>query len=159
MEQMKQTNRMIQFPTLTGIRVSSIRTGAPFQHHVVLLLPIDKAIEKKLDSKVPFKIKWNDSYYTVHPRNVFAYGEIDLDSDEDIDTIYDCKIALPDSGIWIYSNYDYKTNTAKIIDNKLLQYTSFDNLKIFTQCYGMIGCPKEVLLFKVYAPFINRQIK
>lgn len=150
---------MIQFPILTGIRVSSIRTGAPYQHHVTLLLPIDKNIEKKLDKKETFDIKWNDRLFRVHPRNVFAYGEINLNNDDDIDTIYDCKIAFPDSGIWIYSNYDYKTNTAKIIDNKLLQYTSFDNLKIFLQCYGMIGCPKEVLLFKVYAPFINRQIK
>ena len=97
--------------------------------------------------------------YRVFPRNVFAYGTIDLNNDDDIETIYDCKITYPDSGIWVYSNYNYKTNTAKVIDNKLLQYTSFDNLKIFLQCYGMIGCPKQVLLFKVYAPFNNKQTR
>lgn len=159
MEELKSSDRVIHFPIVEGIKVSSIRTGPAFQHHMTIMLPIDDKIEKKIDNKKTFNIQWNGHDYLVKPKNVFAYGEINLEDEDDIDIIYKCNIAIPDDGIWVYSDYDYKTNTSKYRDGKLLQYTSYDNLKIFKQCYGMLGCPKSILLFKVYAPYIVRQTR
>lgn len=157
--ELKIIEKTIEFPTLSGIKVSWLRTGPACNHHMTVMLPIDDKIEKKLDKKETFDIEWNGRKFRVMPRNVFAYGELNLNDEDDIELIYECKISIPDDGIWIYSDYNYKTNTTKTKDGRILQYTSFDNYKIIRQAYGMLGCPKKIILFKVYAPYIVHQIR
>lgn len=157
--ELKSIEKTIDFPILSGIKVSWLRTGPACNHHMTIMLPIDDNIENKLDKKETFDILWNDHKYRIKPRNVFCYGEINLNDEDDIELIYECNISIPDSGIWVYSDYNYKTNTVKTRDGKLLQYTSFDNYKIIKQCYGMLGCPKKIVIFKVYAPYIAQRIR
>lgn len=89
---------------------------------------------------------------SILEKNIFLYGEIDLDNEEDIKLINkfnfidEChSIENPN---WIYSGFDYNTATCVTINNKLCGHPTWDNLTWFKYCYALIGKPKRIIVYK-----------
>jgi len=89
--------------------------------------------------------------FSIIPRNIYCYGEVNFDDhSSDLDTIdgFNWFSGMIDKGVVIPSNYDYETHSA-LSDLKKPRWTETFSPAVAAQItHGMLGKPKRIIIFK-----------
>ena len=80
---------------------------------------------------------------------ILTYGEIDINKQNDLNTIKGLKLINQDYGNWVPSNFNYKNATVKTIEGIVKEYTTFDPILNFKYCHCRLGKPKRVIIYNV----------
>ena len=131
-----------------GVALSHFKDS--FGKHTIYLEPIDSSIEKQIDisaKKYGSVQYWKNDKCIATAKQIFCYGEIDLDKEEDWDLIGRFNIYPPDGG-WMYSNVDFETGIVVSVDRKFKQFQTWDCFKWFEYNYMLIGCPKRIIIYR-----------
>lgn len=83
----------------------------------------------------------------INQKDIYMYGEINLDSDDDLDIIERFNL-VDERGNWIYSNFDYDAGTVTSIDRKFKQYQTWNPIDWFAYCHCLIGKPERIIVYK-----------
>lgn len=115
----------------------------------VILKPLTEEEEQRIDkSKLYYgEIRYYESKdkYIVG-RNIYMYGEINLDDDNDLDVIERFDLVPKDFGKMLI-NFDYDKGTYTT-ENGIAKTTfTSDPIEWFKYCYCQIGKPKRVIVY------------
>lgn len=83
----------------------------------------------------------------INQKDIYMYGEIDLDSDDDLDIIEKFNL-IDERGNWMYSNFDYDAGTITTIERKLKQFQTWNPVLWFAYCHCLIGKPQRIIVYK-----------
>lgn len=115
-------------------------------------LIIDKS---KQDENIVFTTK---DGFVLHPCDIYLYGELDLNNEEDINLIKSKDLLSDD--VWSNSIlFSDMTDDGVVTSNEegiFKKYPTWDRLKWFMYNYILIGKPKRIIIFKVTKSQINR---
>lgn len=134
---------------LNGIRKRTMlcRIKEPRGLMAVMMCSITKEQEEELDEKQSIVI--NNT--TVDIDRIYCYGQIDINNEEDRRYIERFNLVDQDTGGIIYSDYDYETGIAPVIDNKTMIYSTFKPIKWFKYNHLLIGKPERIIVFKCFS--------
>ena len=114
--------------------------------------PITEKEEERIDksSKYYGEIRHvRSDGYIIPSKDIYLYGEVDLDNDEDINNIE--KFNLIDSKSsacnWIYSNFDFENGCFTTIDGIAKGYPIWDAFTWFLFNYVLLGKPKRIIIY------------
>lgn len=129
---------------LLGIRQKAIlsRTKNIGEDTFTVIRPLTAAQEKELDDTEKVIIDGKH----ISRKSIYIYGEVNLDSKEDIDTIAKFDLVSPDGGT-IYSNFDYAKGCATFDEHVKFRLT-YDVLDWFKYNYCLIGKPARIVIYE-----------
>lgn len=115
------------------------------------MIGISEEEENKIDNigNNILTIKRGDREFTITGKQIYCYGEVDFNSQDDLDVIENFNFLnyLGSVGIGFYSNYDYKEH-ACYSDTKRVQWTETWSPSLLAQyAHAMLGKPQRILLF------------
>lgn len=112
---------------------------------VVVMIPITEEQEKEIDDNGYINI----NNLKVATNNIYCYGNIDINNDDDAETIikFDL-IGKGDDDNYIYSGYDYEKGIVVFDGNVAKTYPISDRIEWFKYNYLLIGKPERVLIYK-----------
>ena len=87
--------------------------------------------------------------YIVQDKDIYIYGEVNLDDKEDINII--TSFNLVDEELnknWVYSNFDFEKGTFTTKDGIAKTYPTSDALLWFKYNYVLLGKPKRIIIYK-----------
>lgn len=99
---------------------------------------ITEAEEKKIDKGT----------YHVPNNDIFFYGEVDLNKEEDLMSIRDFNLVSRDGTGMIYTRFNYKAGTFDLIDGQVKWGPTSDPIEWFKFNHCRIGKPKRVIVYK-----------
>ena len=123
----------------------------------IYIAPLTEEKEKILDDKGTICIETRNNKYTITPKDVFYYGEIDFNEDsEDYEELeYVPWFDNLQYGIKIPARYDFKTHTCKSDTNHIKYYETIKAIDIIKFKYGTLGKPDRCIFFKQCKPKCN----
>ena len=123
----------------------------------IYLAPLSEEEERLLDNGGILVIKTNNNTFTVTPKDVFFYGEIDFNEDsEDYEELeYVTWFDSLQYGVKIPSRYDFESHTCKSDTNHVKYYETIKPIDIIKFKYGSLGKPKRCIFFKQVKPKCN----
>lgn len=130
---------------LLGIRKRAILTRFPRINGMdyAVLIPLTKEQYVNLDKEEIIEIN-NKS---IDKKNIYAYGEININLEEDVNYIKKFRLIDSDNGGNMYSTFDYTKGEAtfeEIVKTK----NTFDSIEWFKYNYCLIGKPDYILIYK-----------
>lgn len=88
--------------------------------------------------------------YIVPAKDIYLYGEVDFNNQDDIDSIR--RFNLIDTDYcgcnFIHSNFDFDKGCFTTIDGIAKGYSTWDVIKWFMYNYVLIGKPKRIIVYK-----------
>ena len=108
---------------------------------------LDTAME--LDREAKFLI---DGKYFVPKRDIFLYGEIDLNNQDDLDLIEDTDIMTDEINLAsnIPSNFDYETGDVYTDKEGIYKcHDTWNKLDWFKFNYCLLGKPSKIIIYKI----------
>ena len=124
-----------------------------------IMVFIRPATEKEVDELSEgnsIKIHHNDNDIFIDESMCYAFGNVDLNNNEDIDLIKSFKWTTNRyAGFAIPRDYNYDDNTGDsflcLTDRTYKPATieTFDNIKMFKFAYAKIGKPKNVIIYGI----------
>lgn len=118
------------------------------------MIPISEQEEKSIDDikDSTLKFRRGDISFSVKMKNIYCYGEVDFTNKEDLNQIdsFDFLDHLGSSGIYIWSQYNYKTHSCKAPNRKLLWTETWRPSVVAQIAHGYLGKPQRILLFNNY---------
>lgn len=131
---------------ILGIRKKAILSHfRGIKEEVSVMMPITEEQEKEIISSNKFV---NDDY-EINMNNIYAYGEINLNTQEDINAIKSFNLIDDgDTANIVYSNTNYETGEVEY-DKIPKYYNEWDILKWFKYNLCLIGNPKRIIIFKI----------
>lgn len=119
----------------------------------IIMCPITEQEEKSIDNSTKWYdvIRWKRSDGSIiSGKNIYLYGEVDVDKEEDVD--YILKYNLIDTEVgsnnWMPANFDYDTGTFTTIDRKRKETSTWDAYEWFLYNHVLIGKPKRIIIYK-----------
>lgn len=144
--------------SLLGIREQAMlcRIKGIKGYEQIIMEAITEEQENKIDKA--YKYYGEHKYITkegtvITGKNIFLYGEVNLDSDADIDIIERFPIVSEDMDNFIYSNFDYDKGNYTTIDGKPKGHFTCDKLKWFMYNHCLIGKPNRIIIYKINKAF------
>ena len=137
---------------LNGIRqkVLLCRTSGLKGNFNIMMRPITEEEEKHIDDNK--SIEFVDG--RINGGHIISYGEININSEEDKNTIEKWNFVMEDWSSMIPANYDYNKGIG-YTNERVMKYTpTIDAYKWFKYCYLLIGKPNRILIYK--APYVRR---
>lgn len=117
------------------------------------MIPISEQEEKRIDDIKDSTLKFQrgDTSFSVKMKNIYCYGEVDFTDKEDLNQIdsFDFLDHLGSSGIYIWSQYNYKTHSCKAPNRKLLWTETWRPSVVAQIAHGYLGKPQRILLFNI----------
>ena len=131
---------------LLGIRKRVILSRTKSISNVIcsVMVPITKEQEKHLDEFERITI----DNINIDKKHIYCYGEINLDSSEDVEFIEKFNLINEDQGNEYHLNYNYNTGEVNIEGNIAKMRLTYNPVEWFKYNYVLIGKPKRILLFK-----------
>lgn len=83
----------------------------------------------------------------VAAKDIYLYGEVDFNNDDDLDLIERFKL-IDEDGNWIYSNFDYEKGNFTTIDGIAKDYPTWNLINWFKYCHVLIGKPQRIIVYK-----------
>lgn len=122
------------------------------KYQVVFMEAIDENIEKKIDNSEKYfgSICYQrEDGADIPAKNIFLYGELDLNNPDDIENIEVFELIGKNMGDnYIYSNFNYENGTIEIENNIIKGYNTWNPLLWFKYCHCLIGKPKRIIVYK-----------
>lgn len=137
---------------LNGIRqkVLLCRTSGLKGNFNIMMRPITEEEEKHIDDNK--SIEFVDG--RINGGHIISYGEINIDSEEDKNTIEKWNFVMEDWSSMIPAKYDYDKGIG-YTDERVMKYAPTINAyKWFKYCYLLIGKPNRILIYE--APYVRR---
>lgn len=137
---------------LNGIRqkVLLCRTSGLKGNFNIMMRPITEEEEKHIDDNK--SIEFVDG--RINGGHIISYGEININSEEDKNTIEKWNFVMEDWSSMIPANYNYDKGVG-YTDERVMKYApTIDAYKWFKYCYLLIGKPNRVLIYKT--PYVRR---
>lgn len=86
-------------------------------------------------------------------QNIKLYGDVNLDSEEDLAAIEKYQFIDENWRSFVYSNFDYERGVVGLIDGKFMYYPTKDPILWFKYNHCLIGKPDKIIIYKI--PKIN----
>lgn len=88
--------------------------------------------------------------YIIPAKDIYLYGEVDFNNDDDIDNIERFNLINMDLNAcnWIYSNFNFKEGYFTTIDGIAKGYPTWNALKWFMYKYVLLGKPQRIIVYK-----------
>lgn len=144
--------------SLLGIRQQAIlcRIKALKGYEYVIMESITEEQETIIDKA--YKYYGEHRYVTkentvITGKNIFLYGEVNLNNEDDIDIIEKFPIVSEDMDNFMYSNFDYEKGTYTTIDGLSKGHFTCNRLKWFMYNYCLIGKPDRIIIYKINKVF------
>lgn len=83
----------------------------------------------------------------IKAKDIYLYGEINLDNEEDIEYIEKFNFIEEPYGGWIHSNFNYDTGEVTSVRHKFKGYNTNNVITWFKYCYCLLGKPKRVIIY------------
>lgn len=83
----------------------------------------------------------------VAAKDIYLYGEINFNNDDDIELIKRFKL-INEDGNYIHSNFDYEKGNFTTIDGIAKTYPTWDLINWFKYCHVLIGKPQRIIVYK-----------
>lgn len=80
---------------------------------------------------------------------ILTYGEINVNKQNDLNTIKDLKLINQDFGNWVPSSFNYNDATVKTEGGVVKEYTTFDPVLNFKYWHCRLGKPKRVIIYNI----------
>lgn len=122
---------------------------------IVLQILTDKEEQQIDNSKKQYgELKYLfDKKYLIGAKNIYLYGDIDLNNKEDIKLIDKFKNVICDDlrpSNWIYSRLNYDTGIVKSNERGIfIGYYTCNYMKWFLYNYLVIGKPKKIIVYSI----------
>ena len=84
----------------------------------------------------------------VTKEDIYCYGQIDVNNEEDINYIKKFNIINLDSENSIHSGYDYEKGEVVIENNIAKKHSTWNPIEWFKYNYLLIGKPKRIIIYK-----------
>lgn len=118
------------------------------------MIPISEQEEKRIDNIKDSTLKFQrgDMSFSVKMRDIYCYGEVDFTDKEDLNQIdsFDFLDHLGARGIYIWSQYDYKTHSCRTPNKRILWTETWSPSVVAQIAHGCLGKPQRILLFNDY---------
>ena len=121
-------------------------------HIKIYMEPLDEQVEVQLDRMAKKHI---EGYYTtsVHTRipikDIINYGDIDINSKEDIDFIKKAPIIDDNNGFYMKSGLDYELGLVFSDEEGIYrEYQSWDKVKLFKLKHCLINKAPKIIIYK-----------
>lgn len=118
----------------------------------IIMLPITKDEESKLDERKAFGKEIGGSIIPLGPSNVKYYGEIDFSTgSEDYTVLEESKLFFPMSfqGVSVPANYDYDKHVCYSDIKKPRWYDTVNAAIICQYAHGILNKPKRVAIIEL----------
>lgn len=139
---------------LTGEQTTLYRSDGISGKYKVVLAKLTKAEEDEIDNYYKTHgvyLYTKNGKFVAKDKNIISYGELNINSKEDINFIRDKHLMDSIQDIYIPLGYDYNTNQivydikdGKYYKNRLIG----DPLEWFKYKHGCIGKPKRIIIYK-----------
>lgn len=160
MNQVKNSMRIV-YPSNEDFHVvCSVDNTNNKSRTLIILRKITEKQSEELSNGEVLLFNHGDKSYEVSKDECYAFGEINLNDEEDLNLINSFK--WQNSSVIGHNypvNYDYKTHTGDSFEayNKLTQSfvtrarfgETFDNVKLFKFAHACIGKPKNVVAYGI----------
>lgn len=129
---------------LLGIRKKVIlcRTKAIGEDTYSVMRPLTEQQEKELDKFERTEIDNKE----ITRKSIYIYGEVNLDSKDDIDAIKKLNLSNPE-GNNIHSNFNYEEGVV-YYEERTKFHITFDALEWFKYNYCMLGKPSRIVIYE-----------
>lgn len=118
----------------------------------IRMQPLTEEEENEIDNSVKYhgeNIFKHESGKMVKARDIYLYGTVDFNNEEDIDNIERFNLIGDKSTDNImYTNFDYNKGCFTTVDGKAKYCKTFNALTWFKYCYCLIGKPKRIIVYK-----------
>lgn len=114
----------------------------------VFIEPITEEQEVRIDkSKIYYgEVRYIKDGLEIRQRDIYVYGEVDVNNDEDLDTIFKLNL-IDEVGAIIPSRFNYERGTVIAEGNVIKTYTTFDAIDWFLYNHCRIGKPKRIIVY------------
>lgn len=119
----------------------------------IIMEPITKKEEQQIDNSIKYyeEIRYNRANNEIiTAKNIYLYGEVDFNCDEDLDNID--RFNLIDKDVyacnWIPSNFDFDKGCFTTIENVAKGCGTYDAIKWFKYNYVLLGKPKRIIVYR-----------
>uniref|UniRef100_A0AAU8MIC6 Uncharacterized protein n=1 Tax=Geladintestivirus 2 TaxID=3233134 RepID=A0AAU8MIC6_9CAUD len=116
----------------------------------IYMTSITEKEEEELDNmKTYITINKSSKSFYLHRNQIYCYGDVDFHKEEDLNQIdsFDFLYFLKETGIPIYSNYNYDTHSCSLINNKLMWTETWKPSVLAKMAHGYIGKPRKIIIF------------
>ena len=137
---------MAKLVNLLGIRTKAMlcRTKTMGELVYTVMREITGAQEKEIDELKSVTI----DNKIISKDNIYCYGEIDINNEEDIKYLQKFNIINLDAENSIHSGYDYEKGNVVIEGKIAMMRPTWDVIEWFKYNYMLIGKPKRVIIYK-----------
>lgn len=119
-----------------------------------IMIPISEQEEKRIDDIKDSTLKFQrgDMSFSVRMGDIYCYGEVNFTNEEDLNQIdsFDFLDHLGARGIYIWSQYDYKTHSCKAPNKRILWTETWSPAVVAQIAHGRLAKPQRILLFNNY---------
>lgn len=125
------------------------RFDGPASIHTIMTY-LTKEEEVKLDNKETIEIDRGFRHFTISPRDVYCYGEIDFhNGSDDYKELAKMKFLnhLCFCGVWIEANYDYDKHCCYSPIKRKQWYDTTRPEVLSQYTHGILGKPKRCIIF------------
>lgn len=113
---------------------------------------IDEDIERQIDNSEKYygQICYKKDNDNVIPaKNIFLYGELDIENPDDLDNIEMFELIGKNMGDnFIYTGFNYDDGTIEVHNNIITGYNTWNPILWFKYCHCLIGKPKRIIVYK-----------
>ena len=125
------------------------RFDGPVSIHTIMTY-LTKEEEVKLDNKETIEIDRGIRHFTINPRDVYCYGEIDFhNGSDDYKELAKMKFLnhLCFCGVWLEANYDYDKHCCYSPIKRKQWYDTTRPEVLSQYTHGILGKPKRCIIF------------
>lgn len=137
-------------PITQTYRILCNNTKSINKHQVIMTSITDKeeAIIDELQNN-SIKLKRGDITFNVYRKHIYCYGEVDFNSEDDLNTIEDFNFLshLDGRGISIPSDYNYDTHECNPRTKGIKWSETFSPAVLAKYNHACLGKPKRICLF------------
>lgn len=119
---------------------------------VYVMEPITQEQENEIDNSFS---RYGEIRFVRHngdilrKENIKLYGDVNLDSEEDLAAIEKYQFIDEDWRSFIYSNFDYQRGTVGLVDGKFKYYPTKDPILWFKYNHCLIGKPNKIIIYRI----------
>ena len=131
-------------------RVTLCHTNVAKDKYYIYIEAITEEQEKQIDDSESIygELRYETDDFDIVGRNIYLYGGVNLDNEEDQLLIKANNLINENEGSWLISDYDYDTGDVTTKEGRLWKYPTFKPLEYFKYCYVLLGKPERIIIYR-----------
>ena len=123
----------------------------------IIMEPITEKEELRIDRSVKYFESMRHELkngYIVEGKDIYCYGEIDFNKDEDLELIKRLNLVYEGGNNWVETSFDYESGTITSIDGISKGSVTYDPVLWAKYNHVLIGKPQRIIIYKIRNCFI-----